>query len=61
MVEGIKRVKIIDFKDTEKFSTSFEIDSFRKESLIEGLDDIDLSFRMEEEINKFESLRVPRW
>ena len=48
-------------KDTEKFSTSFEIDSFRKESLIEGLDDIDLSFRMEEEINKFESLRLPRW
>lgn len=48
-------------KDSEKFSTTFEIDSFRKECLIEGLDDIDLSFRMEEEISNFESLRAPRW
>ena len=48
-------------RDSEKFSTSFEIDNFRKECLLEGLDDIDLSFRMEEEINKFESLRLPRW
>ncbi|MBU87653.1 MAG: 3-isopropylmalate dehydratase small subunit [Dehalococcoidia bacterium] len=47
--------------DQDGFSTNFEIDSFRKNSLINGLDDIDLSLQMRNKILEFESNRDPRW
>ena len=47
--------------DQDGFSTNFEIDSFRKNSLINGLDDIDLSLQMRNKILEFESNRNPRW
>jgi 3-isopropylmalate/(R)-2-methylmalate dehydratase small subunit len=47
--------------DQGGFSTNFEIDSFRKNSLINGLDDIDLSLQMKNKILEFESNRDPRW
>ena len=47
--------------DQDGFSTNFEIDSFRKKSLINVLDDIDLSLQMRNKILEFESNRNPRW
>ena len=47
--------------DQDGFSTNFEIDSFRKNSLINGLDDIDLSLQMRNKILEFELNRDPRW
>jgi len=42
------------------FSASFEIDPFRKHSLLEGLDDIGLTLQHEPAIAAFESHR-PAW
>ncbi len=44
-------------KDDFGFSTSFEIDEFRKYCLIEGLDDIALTLKYEEKIKEYEEKR----
>ena len=41
--------------DDQGFSASFEIDSFRKYCLLNGLDDIGLTLRHEAELDRFES------
>lgn len=41
-------------KDDEGFSASFTVDPFRRYCLLEGLDDIGLSLRHAEELDKFE-------
>ena len=48
-------------KDDYGFTSKFNIDPFRKECLIEGFDDIDLSFKLQDKIEKFESNRISRW
>ena len=37
------------------FESSFDFDSFRKESILKGLDDIGITLEFEDEINNFES------
>ncbi|MGH9900050.1 MAG: 3-isopropylmalate dehydratase small subunit [Pyrinomonadaceae bacterium] len=46
--------------DNAGFSATFEIDDFRRNSLLNGLDDIDLSLQHEAEISKYEAQR-PEW
>jgi 3-isopropylmalate/(R)-2-methylmalate dehydratase small subunit len=41
--------------DDQGFSARFEIDSFRKYCLLNGLDDIGLTLRHESELNAYES------
>ena len=41
-------------KNEDGFSLKFEIDTFRKECLIKGLDDIDLTMAHSEKIDSFE-------
>ena len=41
-------------KDDSGWSTTFEIDSFKKKTLLEGLDDIALTLQLEDHISKFE-------
>ena len=41
-------------KDEEGFSASFTVDSFRRDCLLQGLDDIGLSLRHADELDKFE-------
>jgi 3-isopropylmalate/(R)-2-methylmalate dehydratase small subunit len=41
-------------KDAQGFSVSFTIDPFRRDCLLQGLDDIGLSLRHAEELDKFE-------
>ena len=40
--------------DDKGFSASFEIDEFRRRCLLEGLDDIGLTLRHEEQITAYE-------
>lgn len=44
--------------DNDGLSASFEIDPFRKNSLLKGLDDIGLTLEMEDDIAKFEASRA---
>ncbi len=46
-----------EVRDAHGFSASFEIDPFRKENLVQGLDDIGLTLRREEDIASFERAR----
>ena len=46
-----------EVRDAHGFSASFEIDPFRKENLVQGLDDIGLTLRDEEAIADFERAR----
>ncbi len=46
-----------EVRDAHGFSASFEIDPFRKENLVQGLDDIGLTLRNEEAIAEFERAR----
>lgn len=46
-----------EVRDAYGFSASFEIDPFRKENLVQGLDDIGLTLRNEEAIADFERAR----
>lgn len=46
-----------EVRDAHGFSASFEIDPFRKENLVQGLDDIGLTLRNEEDIADFERAR----
>jgi len=40
---------------------SFEVESFRKHCLVEGLDDINLTLTHDEQIRSFESKRTKTW
>ena len=44
--------------DNQGFEAQFEIDPFRKDCLLSGLDDIGLTMQHESEIDKFERLRI---
>ena len=46
--------------DDEGFEAAFEVDSFRRHCLLNGLDDIGLTLQHENEIGEFE-LRRPEW
>ena len=46
-----------EVRDAHGFFASFEIDPFRKENLVQGLDDIGLTLRNEEAIAEFERAR----
>ena len=41
--------------ESEELSISFDIDAARKDALVNGLDDIGLTLRMEQDISDFES------
>lgn len=47
--------------DTEGFSEDFEIDPFRRESLLEGLDDIGRTLRATDTISDYEKAHPARW
>ncbi len=47
--------------DDQGFSASFEFDAFRRNSLMNGLDDIGITLQNSDAINEFESARAPRW
>ena len=47
--------------DDQGLSASFEIDPFRKNSLLKGLDDVGITLDYEESIESFESKRAARW
>ncbi len=49
-----------EVRDAQGFSARFEIDEFRRRCLLEGLDDIGLTLRHEEQIKVYEEGR-PRW
>ena len=42
-------------------SKNFDIDDFRKESLLKGLDDIGRTTLLEKDISIFEKNRINRW
>ena len=48
-------------KDENGFSEEFDIDPFRKESLLKGQDEIGRTLISEDKINRFESSRIDRW
>ncbi|MEC7920553.1 MAG: 3-isopropylmalate dehydratase small subunit [Chloroflexota bacterium] len=48
-------------KDENDFSEKFDIDPFRKESLLKGQDEIGRTLTSEDKINSFESSRIDRW
>ena len=47
--------------DSQGLNASFEVDPFRKNSLLQGLDDIGLTMNYAESIDSFESKRTSRW
>ena len=47
--------------DAEGFSEDFEIDPFRRESLLEGLDDIGRTLRTTDTISDYEKAHPARW
>lgn len=47
--------------DDQGLSASFEVDPFRKNSLLEGLDDIGITMALGEAIDSFEEKRPARW
>lgn len=47
--------------DDQGFEAKFEIDPFRRNSLIEGLDDIGITLQNSDAIDEFEAARPPRW
>ena len=47
-----------EVRDAHGLRASFEIDPFRKESLTQGLDDIGLTLRLEDDIAAYESARA---
>ena len=48
-------------KDENGFIEEFDIDPFRKESLLKGQDEIGRTLISEDKINSFESSRIDRW
>ena len=49
-----------EVRDGEGFAAKFEIDEFRRQCLLEGLDDVGLTLQHESLIRRFEGLR-PGW
>ena len=47
--------------DENDFFTRFEFDPFRRNSLLKGLDDIDITLQFDESIADFEGARTARW
>ena len=47
--------------DDQGFSASFGVDPFRKNSLLQGLDDVDITLDLVEAIDSFEEKRAARW
>ena len=47
----------LTLSDDQGFHAKFEIDEFRRECLLKGLDDVDLSLQFENEINIYEQNR----
>ena len=47
--------------DSDGLSADFEVDPFRRHSLLNGLDDIGITLTHESEIEGYESSRQPRW
>lgn len=47
--------------DSDGLSADFEVDPFRRHSLLNGLDDIGITLTHENEIAGYESSRQPRW
>ena len=45
--------------DEKGFSAAFEIDEFRRRCLLDGLDDIGLTLRHEDQITAYEQQRQP--
>jgi|TARA_B100000959_G_C14995065_1_gene629835 3-isopropylmalate/(R)-2-methylmalate dehydratase small subunit len=47
--------------DDQGLSASFDVDPFRKNSLLEGLDDVGITLSLGEAIDSFEKKRTARW
>lgn len=47
--------------DRQGLDASFEVDPFRKNSLLKGLDDVGITLSYEDSIESFESNRADRW
>ncbi len=47
--------------DDQGLSASFDVDPFRKNSLLEGLDDVGITLGLGEAIDSFEDKRTARW
>jgi len=47
--------------DDQGLSASFDVDAFRKNSLLEGLDDVGITLGLGEAIDAFEDKRAARW
>ena len=47
----------LNISDTEGFRVQFETDSFRRDCLLEGLDDIGLTLQVEDKIKSYEETR----
>ena len=47
--------------DDQGFYANFEFDSFRRNSLLKGLDDIGITLQNRDAINEFEAARSARW
>ena len=47
--------------DDQGLDASFEVDPFRKNSLLKGLDDVGITLYYEDSIESFESNRADRW
>lgn len=47
--------------DDDGFQAAFDFDPFRRNSLLKGLDDIDITLQFSPEISEFETARSPRW
>ena len=47
--------------DDQGLNASFEVDPFRKNSLLEGLDDVGITMSLGEAIDSFEEKRTVRW
>jgi 3-isopropylmalate/(R)-2-methylmalate dehydratase small subunit len=47
--------------DDQGLKASFEVDPFRKNSLLEGLDDVGITMSLGEAIGSFEEKRTARW
>ncbi len=47
--------------DDQGLSASFEVDPFRKNSLLNGLDDVGITMTLGEAIDSFEEKRTARW
>ena len=47
--------------DDDGFQATFDFDPFRRNSLLKGLDDIDITLQFSPEISEFETARSPRW